>query len=90
MNWARGAAATFGGRRPEGSGGGAAAAAAASEHSIFVGDLAPEVNDFVLQYHFRQHYGSVRSAKVVSDATTGCSKGYGFVRFSSSWSATRR
>jgi RNA recognition motif-containing protein len=47
-----------------------------------VGDLAPDVNDFVLQETFRTAYSSVRSAKVVTDLLTGRSKGYGFVRFS--------
>ena len=32
--------------------------------SVFVGDLAPDVNDFLLQESFRQFYASVRSAKV--------------------------
>jgi len=36
------------------------------DHSIFVGDLAPEVTDYMLQEHFRQYYPSVRSAKVAS------------------------
>lgn len=36
------------------------------DHSIFVGDLAPEVTDYMLQEHFRQYYPSVRSAKVTS------------------------
>ncbi|KAJ8770913.1 hypothetical protein K2173_022085 [Erythroxylum novogranatense] len=52
------------------------------EHSIFVGDLAPDVTDYMLQETFRAHYPSVRGAKVVSDPNTGCSKGYGFVKFS--------
>ncbi|KAL4450577.1 hypothetical protein ABPG77_000933 [Micractinium sp. CCAP 211/92] len=34
------------------------------------------------QEYFRQFYPSVRSAKVITDASTGRSKGYGFVRFS--------
>lgn len=34
-----------------------------------------------LQEYFRQFYPSVRSAKVITDAATGRSKGYGFVRF---------
>ncbi len=38
------------------------------DHSIFVGDLAPEVTDYMLQEHFRQYYPSVRSAKVTSPA----------------------
>lgn len=32
--------------------------------SVFVGDLAPDVNDFLLMETFRQFYGTVRSAKV--------------------------
>ncbi len=35
----------------------------AADHTVFVGDLAPEVNDFTLQEHFRQYFSSVRSAK---------------------------
>ncbi|KAG0480096.1 hypothetical protein HPP92_010694 [Vanilla planifolia] len=53
----------------------------ASDHSIFVGDLAPEVNDALLQEIFANKYTSVKGAKVVVDANTGRSKGYGFVRF---------
>lgn len=37
---------------------------AAADHSVFVGDLAPDVTDYVLQEHFRQYFPSVRSAKV--------------------------
>ena len=33
--------------------------------------------DFILQEYFRQFYASVRSAKVITDASTGRSKGYG-------------
>ncbi|KAK3252701.1 hypothetical protein CYMTET_38017 [Cymbomonas tetramitiformis] len=51
------------------------------EFSVFVGDLAPDVNDYVLQETFRVHFPSVRSAKVVTDPATGRTKGYGFVRF---------
>jgi RNA recognition motif-containing protein len=51
------------------------------EHSIFVGDLAPDVTDYLLQETFRTRYPSVRGAKVVTDPSTGCSKGYGFVKF---------
>lgn len=49
--------------------------------SIFVGDLAPDVTDAMLQSAFAQFYASVRSAKVIVDPATGRSKGYGFVRF---------
>lgn len=53
------------------------------DFSIFVGDLAPDVSDYVLQEHFRQYFPTVRSAKVITDPITGRSKGYGFVRFGS-------
>ncbi|KAH6575870.1 hypothetical protein BASA50_010583 [Batrachochytrium salamandrivorans] len=49
--------------------------------SIFVGDLAPEVNDAMLMQAFQMYYTSVRSAKIVVDSVTKISKGYGFVRF---------
>ncbi|KAK9854459.1 hypothetical protein WJX84_006918 [Apatococcus fuscideae] len=52
------------------------------EHSLFVGDLAGEVTDIVLQESFRAYYSSVRSAKVITDPVNGRSKSYGFVRFS--------
>ena len=54
---------------------------AASDHSIFVGDLAADVTDSMLQETFASRYPSVKGAKVVIDSTTGRSKGYGFVRF---------
>ncbi|KAL9458742.1 hypothetical protein AB3S75_007584 [Citrus x aurantiifolia] len=54
---------------------------AGPEHSIFVGDLAPDVTDYLLQETFRSQYPSVRGAKVVTDPNTGRSKGYGFVKF---------
>jgi len=53
----------------------------ASDHSIFVGDLAADVTDSMLQETFATRYPSVKGAKVVIDSTTGRSKGYGFVRF---------
>ncbi|XP_057856484.1 polyadenylate-binding protein RBP47B' [Cryptomeria japonica] len=51
------------------------------DHSIFVGDLALDVTDYLLQETFRARYTSVRGAKVVTDPATGRSKGYGFVKF---------
>ncbi|KAL8046385.1 hypothetical protein ABFX02_08G174400 [Erythranthe guttata] len=51
------------------------------EHTIFVGDLAGDVTDYVLQETFKAVYQSVKGAKVVTDRTTGRSKGYGFVKF---------
>ncbi|KAK8339324.1 hypothetical protein V6Z12_A08G026600 [Gossypium hirsutum] len=51
------------------------------EYTIFVGDLAADVSDYMLQEIFKAVYPSVKGAKVVTDRTTGRSKGYGFVRF---------
>jgi hypothetical protein len=42
-----------------------------ADFSVFVGDLAPDVTDYVLQETFRQYYPSVRSAKVIR-ATNYC------------------
>uniref|UniRef100_A0A2P2LNC1 RNA-binding protein 47 n=1 Tax=Rhizophora mucronata TaxID=61149 RepID=A0A2P2LNC1_RHIMU len=53
-----------------------------SDLSIFVGDLAADVTDAMLQETFASKYPSVKGAKVVTDSSTGRSKGYGFVRFS--------
>ncbi|XP_076929470.1 polyadenylate-binding protein RBP47C'-like [Bidens hawaiensis] len=52
-----------------------------SDLSIFVGDLAADVTDTLLHETFANKYSSVKAAKVVIDANTGRSKGYGFVRF---------
>jgi RNA recognition motif-containing protein len=52
-----------------------------SDHAIFVGDLAPDVTDSMLEDVFRANYPSVRGAKVVVDRITGRPKGYGFVHF---------
>uniref|UniRef100_A0A9I9DD97 RRM domain-containing protein n=1 Tax=Cucumis melo TaxID=3656 RepID=A0A9I9DD97_CUCME len=49
--------------------------------SIFVGDLAADVTDSLLYETFSSKFPSVKAAKVVIDANTGRSKGYGFVRF---------
>ncbi|XP_020578894.1 polyadenylate-binding protein RBP47-like [Phalaenopsis equestris] len=54
---------------------------ATSDYSIFVGDLTADVTDTMLQETFATRYTSVKGAKVVIDANTGRSKGYGFVRF---------
>jgi len=52
------------------------------EYSLFVGDLGPEVNEFVLVSLFQNRFASCKSAKIMTDAVTGQSRGYGFVRFS--------
>ncbi|KAG1703534.1 hypothetical protein DVH05_007481 [Phytophthora capsici] len=67
MNWGAG------GRRIETS----------DDHSIFVGDLAPDVTDELLLSTFNARFTSVRGAKVVIDPITRMSKGFGFVRFGS-------
>ncbi|KAI8031534.1 Polyadenylate-binding protein RBP47B' [Camellia lanceoleosa] len=54
---------------------------AGPEHSIFVGDLAPDVTDYLLQETFRTQYPSVRGAKVVDRPKSWALKGYGFVKF---------
>ncbi|KAL3742145.1 hypothetical protein ACJRO7_017604 [Eucalyptus globulus] len=51
------------------------------DYTIFVGDLASDVTDYMLQEMFRGRYPSVRSAKVVMDRLTSRTKGYGFVKF---------
>lgn len=60
-----------------------------ADYTIFVGDLAVDVTDFVLQEIFKSHYPSVKGAKVVTDRITGRSKGYGFVRFGDANEQTR-
>lgn len=52
------------------------------EYSIFVGDLGPEVNEYVLCSLFQSKFQSCKSAKIMSDPISGMSRGYGFVRFS--------
>jgi len=50
------------------------------DHSIWVGDLTPDVDDLQLFRFFSARFQSIKSAKVVLDAS-GFSKGYGFIRF---------
>jgi RNA recognition motif-containing protein len=52
------------------------------EYSIFVGDLGPEVNEYVLVSLFQSRFNSCKSAKIMTDPISGMSRGYGFVRFS--------
>ncbi len=61
----------------------------ATEHPIFVGDLSREVNDHMLLVAFQEKFQTVKSAKVVMDPLTNCSKGYGFIRFGSEQEANR-
>ncbi|GKB71449.1 polyadenylate-binding protein RBP47-like protein [Tanacetum coccineum] len=50
--------------------------------SIFLGDLATDVINTLLHEPFANKYPSVKDVKLVIDSNIGCSKGYGFVRFS--------
>src|ERR1700712_2952999 len=52
------------------------------EFSIFVGDLGPDVNEYVLLSLFQNKFKSCKSAKIMTDPISGMSRGYGFVRFS--------
>jgi len=50
------------------------------DHHIFVGDLAQELTTLDLQKEFEK-FGKISEARVVRDAQTNRSKGYGFVAF---------
>lgn len=52
------------------------------EYSVFIGDLGLEVTEPVLFAKFNSEYpGVVKLVKIMVDATSGASKGFGFVRF---------
>ncbi|XP_042463282.1 polyadenylate-binding protein RBP45-like [Zingiber officinale] len=51
------------------------------DYTIFVGDLAADVTDYLLQETFKNQYQSIKGARVVTDRLTGRTKGYGFVKF---------
>lgn len=51
-----------------------------NDFRIFCGDLGNEVSEEVLNKAFRK-YPSFQKAKVIRDATTNRSKGYGFISF---------
>ena len=53
-----------------------------SNNKLYAGGLPYEVNDDRLQEIFSPH-GTVESAKVIIDRSTGRSKGFGFVEMSS-------
>lgn len=57
------------------------ATAPGNEHSVFVGDIAPNVSEAQLFELFISRYASTLNAKIVFDQMTGVSKGYGFVKF---------
>jgi RNA recognition motif-containing protein len=47
------------------------------EYSVFVGDLGPEVNEYVLVSLFQARFPSCKSAKIMTDSMSGQSRGYG-------------
>lgn len=50
---------------------------------LFVGSLPWSINDKMLEETFQKH-GTVVSAKIIMDRTTGKSRGFGFVEMASS------
>lgn len=56
-------------------------------NKLFIGGLSWDTTDESLRTAFEAH-GEVTDAKVVTDRDTGRSRGFGFVTFSSSDSAT--
>uniref|UniRef100_A0A915D607 RRM domain-containing protein n=1 Tax=Ditylenchus dipsaci TaxID=166011 RepID=A0A915D607_9BILA len=50
-------------------------------HHIFVGDLSPEVDNNMLREAFEKCEGEISDAKVIRDAQSLKSRGYGFVSF---------
>ncbi|KAK0396613.1 hypothetical protein QR680_001786 [Steinernema hermaphroditum] len=55
---------------------------------VFVGDLSPEVDADILRSAFHK-YGNVSDSKIIRDAQTMKSKGYGFVSFPEKESAEK-
>jgi cold-inducible RNA-binding protein len=51
-------------------------------NKLYVGNLTYSVNDGNLQQHFAE-FGTVQSAKVMTDRDSGRSKGFGFVEMGS-------
>jgi len=59
-----------------------------NHHHIFVGDLSVEVDDKALYAAFAP-FGSISDARVMAEAGTGKSRGYGFVAFKKKEDAQR-
>lgn len=55
---------------------------------LYVGNLSYSVTEERLQQHFAQ-YGSVISARIITDKLSGRSKGFGFVEMSSDQEAEK-
>jgi len=87
VNWAHQAVANGAGGGPNGagaggnsSGGNNANGKGADDAHVFVGDLAPEINDEALRKAFSA-FGSLAEARVMWDMVSGKSRGYGFLTF---------
>eukprot|EP01116_Phalansterium_solitarium_P016589 TRINITY_DN3877_c0_g2_i2.p1 TRINITY_DN3877_c0_g2~~TRINITY_DN3877_c0_g2_i2.p1 ORF type:complete len:414 (+),score=88.27 TRINITY_DN3877_c0_g2_i2:145-1386(+) len=52
-----------------------------SADALFVGDLSPDVTEAYMLQTFQYYFPTAYSARIVSDPTTGASKGYGFIHF---------
>ena len=52
----------------------------AGRYHVFVGDLSPEVDDYVLKKAFSA-FGTMSDARVMWDGNSGKSRGYGFLAF---------
>ncbi|CAK9188319.1 unnamed protein product [Ilex paraguariensis] len=57
-----------------------------SSTKLFVGGLSYDTNETVLKDAFGQH-GEIIEVKVICNHTSGKSKGYGFVQYSSEFTA---
>ncbi|KAJ1957076.1 hypothetical protein IWQ62_005170, partial [Dispira parvispora] len=83
LNWATGGMGRMGHPGNGGANGGIQAGQLKpNDFPIFVGDLAPEVNDYLLLNTIQARFPSCFNANVKVDTRTGASRGYGFARFS--------
>lgn len=56
-------------------------ASTSQDFSVFVGDIANDLSESSLLDFFQKKFPSCFSARIMTDPTTGYSKGYGFVKF---------
>lgn len=75
-----------GGGGNDSGGGSVASGAEANNRALYVGNLAPSVDEHVLVTQFSM-YGQVISAQIIRDRETRSHRGYGFVTFASPGSA---
>ena len=72
---------SMGGYSGGGGGGGGGGGSSSTDHSVYVGDLDPNVTDSILLDAFSSQYTTILSANVIVDPLTKRSKKYGFIRF---------